>query len=601
MKRILLLFTFFTLTLLTNAQIGIQTNSPDASAALDIVATDKGLLIPRVTLTNDLTNASPITSPATGLLVFNTGANQAVGLYFWDGSSWNLFNAGSISSDYWNLAGNAGTTVGTNFIGTTDAVDFATFTNNTERMRFTSGGQGLIGLSTPIYSSDFVTIQANATQNYALNISSPYVGLYSDATDYGVYGLGGSVAVRGVGGTYGVYATGTGRGVLGSVDANTGSGGWFENQAAVDGNGEGSWGAFFVGSGLGSGYTLQYHSAGLTSSGNDGIFAAGKATDGIGIIAGGNAVTTFSTLNTGCGGAFTGYHGVYGSATSSSDGVGVIGVGNDHGTYNTTSSGSGGAFTGYHGLIATAYDDNGTGVIGVGNGGSYTLAPTASGGAFSGEVCGVFGYATNTSGDRYGGYFATGSGRYAYVGGRYGGTNRKIVGNGTVSTIVKNTKGEIVTLVCPEAPEAVFQDFGISQLVDGYAHITIDPDLAINLNVSEDHPLKVYVTLEGDCNGVYVTNKSVNGFDVKELQGGQSNVQFSWQIVATRANEEYQLRDGSYETSDYSQRFQPAPPPLEDLQQPLKAPVKTKSEKVNHQEIKSQNIDQDIPNKTKQE
>lgn len=40
--------------------------TPDASAILDIVSLDKGLLIPRVTLT-DVTVASSITSPTTSL------------------------------------------------------------------------------------------------------------------------------------------------------------------------------------------------------------------------------------------------------------------------------------------------------------------------------------------------------------------------------------------------------------------------------------------------------------------------------------------------------------------------------------------------------
>jgi hypothetical protein len=192
-----------------------------------------------------------------------------------------------------------------------------------------------------------------------------------------------------------------------------------------------------------------------------------------------------------------------------------------------------------------------------------------SGGAFAGDICGVHGYAVNSSGNRYGAYFATGGGRYAYVGGRYSNTDRKIVGNGTVNTIVKNTQGELITLTCPEAPEVVFQDYGIGQLVDGFAHITIDPDLAININVSDKHPLKVFITPEGDCNGVYVTNKSANGFDVIELRGGTSNVAFSWQIVATRADESYNLKDGSVEVSIYSERFSPAPGPLEAFELPV--------------------------------
>ncbi|MEZ4917094.1 MAG: hypothetical protein R2836_08945 [Chitinophagales bacterium] len=71
MKKLLLTITIFTLIYGLQAQnVGIGTNTPNASAKLDVTATDKGFLPPRVNLT--ATNATtPITSPATGLLVYN--------------------------------------------------------------------------------------------------------------------------------------------------------------------------------------------------------------------------------------------------------------------------------------------------------------------------------------------------------------------------------------------------------------------------------------------------------------------------------------------------------------------------------------------------
>jgi len=89
LRHYLILMLFFLIqTQLIIAQIGIQTDSPDPSSALDIVSTDKGLLIPRVELTNDLTAPAPVNNPATGLLVYNSGANQSIGFYFWTGSAW---------------------------------------------------------------------------------------------------------------------------------------------------------------------------------------------------------------------------------------------------------------------------------------------------------------------------------------------------------------------------------------------------------------------------------------------------------------------------------------------------------------------------------
>jgi hypothetical protein len=73
-------------------------------------------------------------------------------------------------------------------------------------------------------------------------------------------------------------------------------------------------------------------------------------------------------------------------------------------------------------------------------------------------------------------------------------------------------------------------------LVNGKAHITLDPILAKNVCINEKHPLQAFIQLEGDCKGVYVANKTVSGFDVIELNHGTSNTAFSWHIVANRAN-----------------------------------------------------------------
>ncbi|KFF18073.1 hypothetical protein [Chryseobacterium sp. JM1] len=48
------------------AQVGINTTTPDASSALDVTSTSKGVLLPRIS------NLSSITNPATGLVIFDT-------------------------------------------------------------------------------------------------------------------------------------------------------------------------------------------------------------------------------------------------------------------------------------------------------------------------------------------------------------------------------------------------------------------------------------------------------------------------------------------------------------------------------------------------
>lgn len=91
-------------------------------------------------------------------------------------------------------------------------------------------------------------------------------------------------------------------------------------------------------------------------------------------------------------------------------------------------------------------------------------------------------------------------------------------------------------MFCPQAPEVLFEDYGVATLSNGEAYITLDKILAASMKIDNNHPLKVFIQLEGDCNGVYVTEKSANGFRVKELNQGNSNVSFSWHIVGSRAD-----------------------------------------------------------------
>lgn len=154
MKKLIVSLLSFTAVIGYSQNIGINATgaAPDGTAMLDIVATDKGILIPRVSLT--ATNAAgPITSPTTSLLVYNTATagsspnNVVPGYYYWDGAQWVSIGGGQGGRD-WSLTGNAGTSVGTNFLGTTDNEDLAIYTNNSEVVRFQSSGQVTIGEST---------------------------------------------------------------------------------------------------------------------------------------------------------------------------------------------------------------------------------------------------------------------------------------------------------------------------------------------------------------------------------------------------------------------------------------------------------------------
>ncbi|UPZ14381.1 beta strand repeat-containing protein [Flavobacterium humidisoli] len=92
MKKTLLL-TFFIICYLgpINAQVGIGTPMPNASSQLEVVAADKGVLIPKISLTGS-TDATTISNGnVNSLLVFNTSTISDIkpGYYYWYDNKWN--------------------------------------------------------------------------------------------------------------------------------------------------------------------------------------------------------------------------------------------------------------------------------------------------------------------------------------------------------------------------------------------------------------------------------------------------------------------------------------------------------------------------------
>lgn len=77
-----------------NVGINATASLPAASAMLDVAAANKGVLLPRVSLTG-ITDAVTITSPAISLLVYNTATagsspnDVTPGYYYWANSKWN--------------------------------------------------------------------------------------------------------------------------------------------------------------------------------------------------------------------------------------------------------------------------------------------------------------------------------------------------------------------------------------------------------------------------------------------------------------------------------------------------------------------------------
>lgn len=83
----------YLLVFATSAQVGIGTNTPDASAQLDIRANDRGILIPRMTADQ----RDKIESPAKGLMIYNTDDNT---FWYFDGNRWlSVLNSANIREE----------------------------------------------------------------------------------------------------------------------------------------------------------------------------------------------------------------------------------------------------------------------------------------------------------------------------------------------------------------------------------------------------------------------------------------------------------------------------------------------------------------------
>src|SRR5450631_1512426 len=117
-NRFLLLLLLMGIAQLKLAAQNIGINSsgslPDPSAMLDVNATNKGMLVPRMTTAQRVA----ITTPASGLLVFD---NTTTSFWFYAASAWKEITTGS---NGWNITGNTGTDTAVHFIGTTDDKPF---------------------------------------------------------------------------------------------------------------------------------------------------------------------------------------------------------------------------------------------------------------------------------------------------------------------------------------------------------------------------------------------------------------------------------------------------------------------------------------------
>ena len=515
-----------------NGGIGAAAFVPNASSMFEIqsgAAGNKGFLPPRVT---DAQRAAmnPLPAAAQGLIVYqtNTVGASLEGLYY-NTSLTTTPNWVYVSSGGWALSGNTGTTpgvaVGQNFLGTTDSKDFIIATNSLEAVRVltnqfvkisTLSGVVDVGSGTAIVTADATGMlgkyianmpPAGTLELWFRPVGAPYIQPMSNlnirvydtapAQPYGIYYNGGTNTVGGFFRTTSSVAGTTA--VQGFSDVSG------QQQFGYLGyNGAITVGASTIGGASVYGFTDDPNSTavyGRTQLNATVAAVLGYSSIWIpGYFYGDDASAVFGTRP-----------GVYGQLNTSI------------------------AKAGYHSAVRGYSIYNGGGNPGYVTGGNFTAVGSGAGAPTTEDGQGVYGIYAGTGGTRRaGGYFYATDGvfaNYAAVGEEL--TNSKITGVGVVAEIISTPTHGRIRLTAPESPEYWYTDYGTVQLINGRAHVDLDPILADIIVVNAQNPLRIFPQANiPSCNGLAVINKTATGFDLVEVNSGTSSGEVDYQIIA---------------------------------------------------------------------
>ncbi|RED25555.1 hypothetical protein BJ123_13123 [Rhodopseudomonas thermotolerans] len=238
----------------STGSVGIGTATPAATALLDVTSTTKGLLPPRMTTTQ----RTAITSPATGLMVFDTDLNQlhvkASGGWIAVGSTGSGGSV-SIGTSYTaNLPANMSVSGGCNFSGT------ATLTIPATGLYFVRGH-----LSGYKYSGNATWLQLTLKDASNTTVFSTSSGLHPSSANYVT--LDGSDFVNLPAGTYTVAADARDGNACATTSFGNILNGYVTASSLTDGSGGGGGSTTLGGltdvnvSGVANGQALVYNTA----------------------------------------------------------------------------------------------------------------------------------------------------------------------------------------------------------------------------------------------------------------------------------------------------------------------------------------------------
>lgn len=488
MKKITFLLIF--VCSFSFAQVGIGTTNPtgalDVSSTLPSPSLNKAGFVPPtvalsatnstvITTTPSVSVVNPATNlaPVDGTIVYNTntsapGAFQVTpGFYFYNAGNWEKLTSGANTN--WSLSGNASTTPGTNYIGTSDSQALVVKTDNTERMRVDAVGK--VGIGTTPDASAILDVSSTTqgflmprlTRNQILALTNPATGLiiyntninkfcvnigtpatpiwkqlqYEDMATNSkqvftytgsnqtfivpagvtsltikMWGAGGAGGFYGIGGT-GAYVTGTLTVTPGqTLTIVVGQGGNTNGTTSFGGGGSGGTGASYGGSGGGRSAIRNGATEIITAGGGGG---------------GGGNYPNFNYIPSGGGGG----------ATNGNDPGNVTG-GQFSGKLGTTTLGGAGGGNA-NGAIAGA---TGTSLTG-GNGASANVAGGGGGGGYFGGGGGS-GHASNNNRNGGGGGGSSYTAGAGFTGTNSAGTAGSSIANGTNTLIPGSTDTDYI-------------------------------------------------------------------------------------------------------------------------------------------------------------
>ena len=444
MKKITFLLIF--VCSFSFAQVGIGTTNPtgalDVSSTLPSPSLNKAGFVPPtvalsatnstvITTTPSVSVVNPATNlaPVDGTIVYNTntsapGAFQVTpGFYFYNAGNWEKLTSGANTN--WSLSGNASTTPGTNYIGTSDSQALVVKTDNTERMRVDAVGK--VGIGTTPDASAILDVSSTTqgflmprlTRNQILALTNPATGLIIYNTNINKFcvNIGTPATPIWKQLQYEDMATNSKQ-----VFTYTGSNQTFIVPAGVTSLTIKMWGAGGAGGFYGIGGTGAYVTGTLTVTPGQTLTI---------VVGQGGSINYTSTFGGGgAGGNASGGSGGGRSAirNGSIEIITAGGGGGGGGNYNTyyTSGGGGGATNGNDSVTASGGNYSGklgtttTGGAGGTLAGTLPAAPGTAGTSLQG---GTGGSSTYSGGGGGGGYFGGGggSGHTALNGNRVGG------------------------------------------------------------------------------------------------------------------------------------------------------------------------------------